>query len=156
DDVAYTFRDGRMWGEKAQIPGGRPYFGILAAVEPVDRYTVRFRTQAPDVLLEQRLASWCAWIVNKRAYEEMGFEAYSRQPVATGAYKVVSHNPTDATALEAVDAYFLGPPRAARVPVKRVRERAARVAGLVAGDYDLITNVPPDQTGVVAEYPDID
>ncbi len=79
EDVAYTFRDGRMWGEKAQIPGGRPYFGILAAVEPIDRYTVRFRTKAPDVLLEQRLASWCAWIVNKRAYEEMGFEAYSRQ-----------------------------------------------------------------------------
>lgn len=156
DDVAYTFREGRMWGEKAQIPGGRPYFGILAAVEPVDRYTVRFRTKAPDVLLEQRLASWCAWIVNKRAYEEMGFEAYSRQPVATGPYKVVSHNPTDATALEAFDDYFLGTPSAARVTFKRVPELAARVAGLVAGDYDLITNVPPDQMDVVAGYPDID
>src|SRR5690606_20331558 len=42
EDVAYTFREGRLWGDKAEIPGGRPYFGVLASVEPVDRYTVRF------------------------------------------------------------------------------------------------------------------
>lgn len=156
DDVAYTFRDGRMWGEKPQIPGGRPYFGILAGCDVVDRYTVRFRTRVPDVLLEQRLASWCSWIVNKRAYEEMGFEAYSKKPVATGPYKVVSHAASEATVLEAFDDYFMGQPTASRVTFKRVPELAARVAGLVAGDYDLITNVPPDQTGIIAGYADID
>ncbi|MFC7396867.1 ABC transporter substrate-binding protein [Chelatococcus sp. GCM10030263] len=156
EDVAYTFREGRMWGEKPQIPGARPYFGILAGCDVVDPYTVRFRTRVPDVLLEQRLASWCAWIVNKRAYEEMGFDAYSRAPVATGPYKVVSHNAADATALEAFDDYFMGRPTAERVTFKRVPELAARVAGLVAGDYDLITTVPPDQMSVVAGYPDID
>lgn len=156
EDVVYTFREGRMWGEKPQIPGGRPYFGILAGCDPVDHYTVRFRTRVPDVLLEQRLASWCAWIVNKRAYEEMGFEAYSKKPVATGPYKVVSHSAAEATVLDAFDDYFMGPPTASRVTFKRVPELAARVAGLVAGDYDLITNVPPDQTGIIAGYQDID
>ncbi|PTM40629.1 ABC transporter substrate-binding protein [Bosea sp. 124] len=156
DDVAYTFRDGRLWGEKAQIPGGRAYFGVLASVEPIDRYTIRFRTKVPDVLLEQRLASWCAWIVNKRAYEEMGFEGYSRKPVATGPYRVVSHNAADTTVLTAFDDYFMGKPTAARVSFKRVPELAARVAGLVAGDYDLITNIPPDQMSVVGGYKDID
>lgn len=156
EDVAYTFREGRMWGEKAQIPGARPYFGILAGCDPIDRYTVRFRTRVPDVLLEQRLASWCSWIVNKRAYEEMGFDAYSRKPVATGPYKVVSHNQNDATVLEAFDDYWMGRPTARRVTFKFVPELAARVAGLVAGDYDLITNVPPDQMQVIGQYPDID
>jgi len=156
EDVAYTFREGRMWGEKPQIPGGRPYFGILAGCDVVDRYAVRFRTRVPDVLLEQRLASWCSWIVNKRAYEEMGFEAYSKKPVATGPYKVVSHAASEATVLEAFDDYFMGQPTASRVTFKRVPELAARVAGLVAGDYDLITNVPPDQTGIIAGYADID
>lgn len=156
EDVAYTFREGRLWGDKPQIPGGRPYFGILAGVEPIDRYSVRFRTKVADVLLEQRLASWCAWIVNKRAYEAMGFEAYSRKPVATGPYRVVSHSAADATVLEGFDDYFMGRPTAKRVTFKRVPELAARVAGLVAGDYDLITNVPPDQTGVIAGYKDID
>lgn len=156
DDVVYTFRDGRLYGEKPQIPGGRAYFGTLAGVDVIDRYTVRFRSKVPDVLLEQRLASWCAWIVNKRAYEEMGFEAYSKKPVATGPYKVVSHNSSEATVLEAFDNYFMGQPTAKRVEFKRVPELAARVAGLVAGDYDLITNVPPDQEPVIAAYPDID
>lgn len=156
EDVAYTFREGRMWGEKAQIPGGKPYFGILASVEPIDRYTVRFKTKVADVLLEQRLASWCAWIVNKRAYEAMGFEAYSRKPVATGPYRVVSHSAADATVLEAFDDYFMGKPTARRVTFKRVPELAARVAGLVAGDYDLITNIPPDQMSVIGGYKDID
>lgn len=156
DDVAYTFRDGRLRGEKAQIPGGKPYFGILDQVEAVDKYTVRFTTKVPDVLLEQRLASWCAWIVNKRAYEEMGFEAYSRAPVATGPYKVVSHNQSVATVLEAFDDYFLAQPTAKRVTFKAVPELAARVAGLVSGEFDLITNVPPDQEAVVRSYADID
>ena len=156
EDVAYTFRDGRLWGDKAQIPGGKPYFGILASVEPIDRYTVRFRTKVADVLLEQRLASWCAWIVNKRAYEAMGFEAYSRKPVATGPYRVVSHSAAEATVLEAFDDYFMGKPTARRVTFRRVPELAARVAGLVAGDYDLITNIPPDQMSVVGAYKDID
>ncbi|CAN7629826.1 ABC transporter substrate-binding protein [Bosea sp. LjRoot237] len=156
EDVAYTFRDGRLWGDKAQIPGGKPYFGILASVEPIDRYSVRFRTKVADVLLEQRLASWCAWIVNKRAYEAMGFEAYSRKPVATGPYRVVSHSAAEATVLEAFDDYFMGKPTARRVTFRRVPELAARVAGLVAGDYDLITNIPPDQMSVVGAYKDID
>ncbi|CAN7457463.1 ABC transporter substrate-binding protein [Bosea sp. LjRoot9] len=156
EDVAYTFRDGRLWGDKAQIPGGKAYFGVLAGVEPIDRYSVRFRTRTPDVLLEQRLASWCAWIVNKRAYEAMGFEAYSRKPVATGPYRVVSHSAADATVLEAFDDYFMARPSAKRVIFKRVPELAARVAGLVAGDYDLITNIPPDQMSIVGGYKDID
>lgn len=156
DDVAFTFREGRMYGDKALIPGAKPYFGILAGCDVIDRYTVRFRTRVPDVLLEQRLASWCAWIVNKRAYEEMGFEAYSRKPVATGPYKVVSHNPNDSTVLESFDDYWMGRPTARRVSFKFIPELAARVAGLVAGDYDLITNVPPDQMDVIGRYKDID
>ncbi|MFX7902588.1 ABC transporter substrate-binding protein, partial [Acinetobacter baumannii] len=94
--------------------------------------------------------------VNKRAYEEMGFEAYSRRPIATGPYKVVSHNPNDETVLAAFDDYFLGTPTATRVTFKRIPELAARVAGLVAGDYDLITTVPPDQIPVLGKYADIE
>src|SRR5262245_45436603 len=60
EDVAYTFAEGRMWGERPSIPGALPYFGILAGVDVLDPYTVRIRTRVPDVMLEQRLASWCA------------------------------------------------------------------------------------------------
>ncbi len=156
EDVVYTFRDGRLRGDKAQIPGGKPYFGILADVTAIDPYTVRFTTKVADVLLEQRLASWCSWIVNKRAYEQMGFDAYSRAPVATGPYRVVSHNQNDATVLEAFDDYFLGTPTARKVTFRAVPELAARVAGLVSNEFDLITNIPPDQVAIIGGYDDID
>jgi peptide/nickel transport system substrate-binding protein len=156
DDVTYTFREGRLYGAEATIPGGKPYFGILQSVEAIDRYTVRFVTRVPDVLLEQRLASWCAWIVNKRAYEEMGFDAYSLAPVATGPYRVVSHDQSQATVLEAFDDYFMGQPTASMVTFQAVPELAARVAGLVSGEFDMITNVPPDQVEVIESFDDIE
>jgi peptide/nickel transport system substrate-binding protein len=37
-----------------------------------------------------------------------------------------------------------------------VPELAARIAGLVSGEFDLATNVPPDQLKVIEGYPDIE
>lgn len=145
EDVAYTFREGRLWGEKPQIPGGRAYFGTLAGVEAVDQNTVRFRTRVPDVLLEQRLASWCSWIVNKRHYEQVGMEGFGRNPVGTGPFRFSRMKSNEFMEFEAFDDYWMGRPSARRVIFREVPELATRVAGLVSGEFDLITNVPPDQ-----------
>lgn len=156
DDVAYTFRKGRLYGEKPEIPEGRAYFGILDTVEVIDRYNVRFLTRVPDVLLEQRLASWCAWIVNKRHYEAVGIEGFSREPVGTGPYKVIKLLPNDRVELAAFDDYFMGLPSARSVTFKAIPEFAARVAGLVSGEYDIITNIPPDQVDVLTKHKGVD
>jgi peptide/nickel transport system substrate-binding protein len=148
-DVAYTFRDGRLRGEKPEIPDGRAYFGILDKVEALDPYTVRFTTRVPDVLLEQRLASWASWIVNKRHYEAVGVEGFSRNPVGTGPYKFARMVSNDFIALDAFDDYWMGRPTAKTVTFKAIPELAARVAGLISGEYDLITNIPPDQASLI-------
>lgn len=156
EDVAYTFRDGRLRGANAQIPEGRAYFGILHKVEPIDRTTVRFLTAKPDVLLEQRLASWCAWIVNKRSYEAQGIEGFARNPVGTGPYRFAGMTANDAISLAAFDDHWMGRPTARGVVFKAVPELAARIAGLVSGEYDLITNIPPDQASLLEGYTDIE
>jgi len=156
DDVAYTFREGRLWGEKPQIAGGRAFFGVLSSVEPVDTYTVRFKTRVPDVLLEQRLASWCSWVVNKRHYESVGLEGFSRNPVGSGPFRFVSMRANEHMIFDAFDDYWMGRPNARRVVFREVPELAARIAGLVSGEFDLITNVPPDQLQVLQGYRDID
>ncbi len=149
DDVAYTFRVGRLRGDKPEIPEGRAYFGVLDTVDALDRYTVRFTTRVPDVLLEQRLASWCSWIVNKRHYEAVGLDGFSRNPVGTGPYKFAKMVSNDYIALDAFDDYWMGRPTARSVTFRAIPELAARVAGLVSGEYDLITNIPPDQAGLI-------
>ena len=66
DDVVFTFSPERLWGKDSVIVGGRQYFGHLKQVEKLDPYTVRFVTEAPDLMLEQRLAAYTAQVVNRR------------------------------------------------------------------------------------------
>ncbi|MBW6401486.1 ABC transporter substrate-binding protein [Roseomonas sp. HJA6] len=156
EDVVYTFTSPRMFGERPLMPEARSYFATLASVEALDPRTVRFRTRVPDVLLEQRLASWASWIVNRRAYEERGFDGFSLDPVGTGPYKLKRLQRDQLVALEAHDDYFMGRPTARGVEFRQVPELAARVAALQSGDVDLITNVTPDQTATLRGAAGID
>lgn len=156
EDVVYTFASDRMAGPKPLMPEAATYFRTLEKVEAVDDRTVRFVTRVPDVLLEQRLASWCAWIVNRRAYEELGFDGFSRAPIGTGPYKVREHARDQRVVLDAHDEYWMGRPTARGVTFRAIPELAARVAALQAGDVDLITNIPPDQVPTLRNRADID
>ena len=156
EDVVYTFTSPRMFGDKPAMPEAKSYFATLAGVEALDATTVRFRTRTPDVLLEQRLASWCGWIVNKRAYEERGFDGFSRAPVGTGPFKVRTLQADQRVVLDAFDDYWMGPPTARGVEFRQMPETASRVAARLAGDVDMITNVPPDQVPDLARRPGID
>lgn len=156
EDVVYTFTSNRMFGARPLMAEARSYFATLAGVEALDPLTVRFRTRVPDVLLEQRLASWCSWIINKRAYEERGFDGFSRDPVGTGPYRLRTLQRDQRILLEAFDDYWMGRPTARSVEFRQIPELAARAAALRAGDVDLITNIPPDQVPELRRAPGID
>ncbi len=79
EDVVFTFSAKRITGKQAILPKGRRYFAHLETVVPVDRYTVRFITKKPDLILEQRLATYAAWIVNKRSWMEAGKAAMEKE-----------------------------------------------------------------------------
>ena len=152
DDVAFTFSAERMWGEKPLIPDAKNYFGVLAGVEALDAKTVRFRTRGPDVLLEQRLASWASWIVNKRHYQAVGIDAFARNPVGTGPLKPRSFTRDSTVMFDAFDDYWMGRPGFSTVEFRKVPEVSTRVAGLVSGEFDIVTNLPPDQLDTLARY----
>jgi peptide/nickel transport system substrate-binding protein len=152
DDVAFTFSAERMWGEKPLIPDAKNYFGVLANVEALDARTVRFRTRGPDVLLEQRLASWASWIVNKRHYQAVGIDAFARSPVGTGPLKFRSFTRDSTVLFDAFDDYWMGRPGFSSAEFRKVPEVATRVAGLVSGEFDIVTNLPPDQLDTLARY----
>jgi peptide/nickel transport system substrate-binding protein len=156
EDVAFTFSAERMWGPNPLILDARNYFGVLAEVTPLDRYTVRFRTRGPDVLLEMRLASWAAWVVNKRAYQEMGMDGFARNPVGTGPLKLTKLVSNQVMTFEAFDDYWMGRPDFASVQFREVPEVATRVAGLVSGEFDIVTNLPPDQIPTLKGYPNVE
>src|SRR5690606_24374934 len=87
-DVGFTFSPERLSGENALLPEGPAYFSVLDAVEAIDDTTLHFITKGPDPLLEQRLASWASWIVNKADWEAKAAEdgGVPMFPVGTGPY----------------------------------------------------------------------
>jgi peptide/nickel transport system substrate-binding protein len=168
DDVLATFSPERLWGPKSYYPSGRNYFGNLDRVEKVDAETVRFVTTAPDPTLDQRLASYSAFIVCNEALEafhkpdekpEVWLEAAANalrwNPVGTGPYKFAGYEKDNFVRLEAFPEAWRGAPAAATLTFRSVPEVAARISGLVAGDYDMAVDIPTDQWDTVRNYPDL-
>lgn len=169
DDVLATFSPGRLWGPDAYYAEGPAYFGTLKNVEKLDDATVRFTTTEHDASLEQRLSSYMSFVIcdeawNKHKKEGVADKVWMDEaakalrwnPVGTGPYKFVDYQKNDRVTLQAFDAYYGGKPAAAKVTFKSVPEVAARVAGLVAGDYDIAAEIPPDQWQALAGYKDLE
>lgn len=153
-DVAFSLSQERIFGEKAIAPQARPFIGDIEAVDVIDRYTVRVRAAKPDGILAYRLAQPQASIVPKDAYAK-GIDAFKRHPIGTGPLRFVEWLDNDRLRFEAFDDYFGGRPVFQSVTFRIVPEQAARIAGLVSGEFDIITQITPDQTDLLKRYPDI-
>lgn len=155
DDVVFSLNPGRGYGYNPLIGSARRLMLTLSHVEPVDKYTVRIVSKEPDILLEQRLAGYAMWIVNAKEYMRVGKDAFARNPVGTGPYKMDEWVEGEHIRLAAHDDYWGGTPTASSITFTTVPEVSARIAGLVSGEYDIIVNVPPDQVPVLESYGDV-
>ncbi|TYB85201.1 ABC transporter substrate-binding protein [Oceaniovalibus sp. ACAM 378] len=157
-DVAFTFSPERLTGPDTLLPEGAGYFSTLESVEAVGPLTVRFVTTEPDPLLEQRLASWASWIVNAADWRAKAEETggLPRFPVGTGPYMLNEFQADQEIRLEAFDDYYGGRPTAQSVTFRAVPEDAARISGLVSGEFDIVTNIAPDQIAQINSYDDIE
>ena len=152
EDVAFTFAPERILAKT--WPGNmRPYWSGLERIDIIDRYTLRFVTKKADPVFEYRLGSRASGIISKKAFEAAeSLDAWGRRPVGTGPYRVVDYRANDAIVLQAFDDHWDGKPTAREMRWHIVPEVAGRVAGLVAGEFDIITNVPPDQLANIDRY----
>ncbi|KAB2542954.1 peptide ABC transpoter substrate-binding protein [Salipiger aestuarii] len=155
DDVAFSFNPGRGHGYAPLIGAAKRFMLTISHVVPVDKYTIRVVSRKPDVLLEQRLAGYAFWVVNHNAYMTMGKDAFARNPVGTGPYRMDEWVDGEYIRLVAHDDYFGGKPTAKSVTFRQVPEVSARIAGLVSGEYDISVNIPPDQIPTIERYDDL-
>ena len=151
DDVAFSFGP-RMFGPGVPAdlpPVARRHWPALDRVEATGPLTVRLTNRTPDVTLEGRLAAGGSEVVSAAAFQAAGWAAHARQPIGTGPYRVAEFRPDTSLTLEAHDAYWGGRPPLRSVRVLEVPEAAARVDGLLSGQYGLATDIAPDQIGTV-------
>ncbi|MFC6671881.1 ABC transporter substrate-binding protein [Marinobacterium aestuariivivens] len=158
EDVAFSLGPKRFLGEQA--PGwavARQYLGGLEKVEVIDPTTVRMHFKQEDPLLELRFANWMSEMVCKDAFEAAGsWENWLKQPVGTGPYRLAEVKHGDYIKLEAFDGYWGDKAPAQSVTFKEVPEIAARIAGLKTGEYQIATELTPDQFSLLQDDPDTD
>lgn len=152
EDVLSTFSPERMYGPQVQHHEGRVNFGHLTSVEAEARDTVLFRTATPDVVMPQRLAAYGGWIHSARFYRENGLAGMRQKPVGSGPYRIASFQRDQRAVLESHDEYWMGKPPARQVVFTVVPEASSRLAGLQSGDFDLITNLLPEQAQTLAGH----
>ena len=140
DDVVFTFS---RVPNVANSPGGfQGFLRAIERVEVVDPLTLRLHTRAPHPLMPLDLAS--VSIISRHAAEGAGTEDFNsgRAAIGTGPYRLVSYRSGDRIEMTRNDAYFGGAEPWARVSYRIVNNDAARTAALLAGDLDLIEQVP--------------
>src|SRR5262245_35086549 len=91
----------------------------------VDRYRVRFLLNEPwpdFMAFYGTLATSAGWIVPKKYIEQVGDEAFKKQPIGLGPYKFVSNNPGVELVMEAYEGYWRKMPSVKRLVYKSVPE----------------------------------
>ncbi|NOG69193.1 ABC transporter substrate-binding protein [Roseicella sp. DB1501] len=140
EDVAFTIQ------RTPNVPGSPGGFGgfvrAIERVEVVDPLTLRFHTARPHPLLPTELASVA--IIAKHAAEGASTEDFNsgKAAIGTGPYRMLAYRPGDRTELARNEAYFRGPEPWERVNYRFIGNDGARSAALLAGDVDLIDQVP--------------
>lgn len=146
EDVAFSFGPERLFHEKRGWTLAQMYLGNIEPPEVIDRYTVRITSKIPDFLLEKRFSNYMSEIVSKKGFmAAKDWEAWSRNTIGTGPYKIVELKTGDYIKLEAFDDYWGKKAPAKTVTFKVVPEVSSRIAGLKTGEYHIITEIPPDQ-----------
>jgi peptide/nickel transport system substrate-binding protein len=138
-----------------EVPAiARRLWPSLEKVQIIDKYTVRFINAVPDVTMEGRLARSGSEIISKRSFmEAKDWASWARNPISAGPFKIKSFTPDNVLVLAAHDAYFGGKPTVREVRYQVVPEVSGRVNGLLSGEYDFVTDIPPDQIKTIEANP---
>ena len=145
-DVVFSID--RMTKDKRSLQ--RSNFREIIGVEAPDDFTVVLTTKKPNAVLLDRLNN--RFIVSKTGVENNGNQLDDYK-IGTGPYKLVSWRRDGDLVLSRNDDYWRGKPEVKEVIFKTVKEESARVAGLLAGQTDAISNLSIEEIERVEKHP---
>ena len=99
-------------------------------IETPDDYTVRVPAKAPPyVFYEDAVAG--TYIINKKYFEKVGLDEFSKQPVGTGPWKLTKFSPGQRAELEANKDYWGTKPVWDNLVILHAPEESTRIAMLL-------------------------
>ncbi len=142
----FTAEDVRCTVERApDVPNSPASFGIylnqITEVEIVDDHTVRLHTDGPYPLMASDISTIA---IIDCAQKDAPTEAFNsgEAAIGTGPYRFVEWVPGDRAVLEPNEDYWGDAPAWERVTFKPITTGPGRIAALLAGDVDVIAEVP--------------
>ncbi|MBV1797341.1 ABC transporter substrate-binding protein [Siccirubricoccus sp. G192] len=140
DDVVFTFE--RVPAVPNSPGGFGGFLRSIARVEVLDPHTIRLHTHRPHPLLPLDLAS--VSIIARHAAEGAGTEDYNsgKAAIGTGPYRLSAYRSGDRVELARNEAYWGEREPWERVDIRFLLNDGARTAALLAGDVDLIEQIP--------------
>jgi peptide/nickel transport system substrate-binding protein len=128
-----------------------PNLRTVVSTEIVDPFTLRIHTDRPNPTLPGQFTN--IFILPAHLAKEPAEASSTRVAVGTGPYKVVSFRYGDGMILERNESYWGPKPAYTHVQIKVISNDAAREAALLAGDIDVMENVPPDDVARLKANP---
>ena len=129
----------------AKLPNGQfaGFVQRIVAKQIVDPHTLRLKTATPYAMVPQDLNS--IFIVSRKAAAGAATEDFNsgRATAGTGPFRFVAFRRGERVELARNDAYWGGAPAWDKVSFRVMPTDPARLAALLAGDVDLIEQVPP-------------
>src|SRR4029453_14217386 len=135
-----TTEDVKFSYERYRGAGAKELQARVRQVDIVDALTIRFqlKEQWPDfTTLSGPPAPAAGIVVPKKYLEKVGEEAFRKNPVGAGPYKLVSHAPGVEVVLEANAGYWRHAPYLKRLVMKSVTDGTTRAAMLKTGEADI-------------------
>jgi peptide/nickel transport system substrate-binding protein len=114
----------------------------VARVDIVDDYTVRVITRVPYPVAPGKFT--LAHAVPPEYIRQVGIDGYRKRPIGTGPYRLTEYVRDSHLNLEAYDGWWAGKPKVRTIVYRPIKEAAARVSALLAGEIDLAFDVPPE------------
>lgn len=159
-DVVYTFdRLSQQNGMAGQTSPRQSLLGPLDKTEAIDADTVRMTLKEPWPILPAMLPFQN--VVNRAHVERVGHEAFQTQPDGAGPYRLAEWRRGEAVILERFAEYYggspeippVGPAQVDRVVFRVIPENTARIAALLTGEVDIVSELPPVQMRQVEASP---
>ncbi len=145
EDVKFTFDSVR---DPAQKHKRASRLSFVDEVEVLDRFTVQIVTKKPEAMAIRNLGRQGIVSVG---YARAHPEILNTKPNGTGSYRFVEWVKDDHLTMEAFEGGWRGAPAIKRVSWRAIKDDAARVAALVAGEIDVAHSVPTDLAPLITQ-----
>ena len=127
-----------------------PLWAFIKEVQIVDPFTVRFITEKPWPGLIDRISLGNAILpMPPKALKEQGVQALLAKPVGTGPYKFSQWVRDEKLVVVRNDDYWKGKAVIKKITFRFIPEFSARLAALLAGEIDIMKDVPPHAVDLV-------